>query len=115
MPRNMSFALTTEQIKNRTKTVTRRFGWLFLKPGDEVYAVEKSLGLKKGEKIVHLAHLRILSAQQEPLNNITYRECGYEGFPHYTPGQFINMLRNHYKKKIDSSELINRIEFEYID
>jgi len=27
MPRNMSFMLTTEQIKNRTKTVTRRLGW----------------------------------------------------------------------------------------
>jgi len=28
--------LTTAQIKNRTKTVTRRTGWAFLKPGDIV-------------------------------------------------------------------------------
>jgi len=34
MPRNISFALTTQQVRNRTKTVTRRAGWLFLKAGD---------------------------------------------------------------------------------
>lgn len=27
--RNMSFNLTTKQIRNRTKTVTRRTGWIF--------------------------------------------------------------------------------------
>jgi hypothetical protein len=30
----MSFALTTEQIRVQKKTVTRRLGWEFLKPGD---------------------------------------------------------------------------------
>lgn len=34
--RNMSFALTTKQIINRTKTITRRFGWWFLRPGDKI-------------------------------------------------------------------------------
>ena len=48
MARNMSFALTTEQFKARTKTVTRRFGWWFLKPGDVVRGVEKAMGLKPG-------------------------------------------------------------------
>lgn len=38
--RNMSFALTTPQILNRSKTVTRRAGWSFLKPGDIVCAVQ---------------------------------------------------------------------------
>lgn len=42
MPRNMSFALTTSQIRDRSKTVTRRFGWWFLVPGDQVWAVEVS-------------------------------------------------------------------------
>ena len=41
MPRNMSFMITKEQVRNRTKTVTRRLGWAFLKPGDIVNAVEK--------------------------------------------------------------------------
>ena len=33
--RNMSFALTTPQIMEGTKTVTRRVGWLRLKPGEK--------------------------------------------------------------------------------
>ena len=45
MPRNMSFMLTTEQVRNKTKTVTRRLGWWFLKPGEIVNAVEKGMGL----------------------------------------------------------------------
>ena len=47
--RNMSFAMTTEAVRNQTKTVTRRFGWWFLKPGDMVQPVEKAMGLRKGE------------------------------------------------------------------
>ena len=34
MARNMSFTLTTWQIREQTKTVTRRKGWQFLKPGE---------------------------------------------------------------------------------
>ncbi len=49
--RNMSFMLTTQQMQDRTKDVTRRVGWWFLKPGDVIMAVEKGMGLKKGEKI----------------------------------------------------------------
>ena len=52
MPRNMSFALTTKQIEDETKDVTRRNGWWFLKPGDQIWAVEKCMGLKKGEKVI---------------------------------------------------------------
>ena len=55
MPRNMSFALTTKQIEDETKDVTRRNGWWFLKPGDQIWAVEKCMGLKKGEGQAHQA------------------------------------------------------------
>ena len=50
MPRNMSFAMTTEQVRNQTKTVTRRQGWRFLNAGDILQPVVKGMGLKKGEK-----------------------------------------------------------------
>lgn len=73
MPRNMSFAMTTGQFKARTKTVTRRFGWWFLKPGDVVRGVEKAMGLKKGEKVKALSLIRIVAARPEPLNAITAR------------------------------------------
>lgn len=42
--RNMSFSLTTDQIRGRTKTVTRRLGWRFLQSGDQVQACVKSRG-----------------------------------------------------------------------
>ena len=36
MPRHMSFSMTTEAVRNRTKTVTRRLAWWDLKPGEHV-------------------------------------------------------------------------------
>lgn len=44
MPRNMSFSLTTQQMRDRTKTVTRRKGWEFLRTGDIVNACVKCMG-----------------------------------------------------------------------
>ena len=63
MPRNMSFAMTTDQFRNRTKDVTRRFGWWFLKPGDLVMGVEKAMGLQKGQQIVRLGLIEIVSTR----------------------------------------------------
>lgn len=110
--RNMSFFLTTNQIKKRSKTVTRRFGWWFLRPGDVVCAVEKGMGLKKGESIVRLATLRIVSNRGERLDAITKEDCVLEGFPELEPAEFVKMLVKHYG--VSSGAIINRIEFEYI-
>ena len=112
MPRNMSFALTTEQFKNRTKTVTRRFGWGFLRPGDVICGVEKAMGLRKGEKIKRLGMIRILSIRREPLHTITQEDLLREGFPDWEPEHFIHMICSHYgcHREVE----INRIEFEYI-
>lgn len=112
MPRNMSFMLTTEQVKNRTKTTTRRLGWWFLKPGDIVNAVEKAMGLKKGEKIKHIWQIRIKGTIPQTLNNIDRIDLRYEGFPDMTPAEFVAMFCKHNKCKPD--KVINRIEFEYI-
>lgn len=66
--RNMSFALTAEQIIQGTKTVTRRLGWLNLQPGDMIQPVNKCMGLKKGEKPIPLrGPLRVVSVRREPL------------------------------------------------
>jgi len=112
MPRNMSFAMTTDQIRAQDKTVTRRFGWWFLKPGDIVWGVEKAMGLKKGEQIKRLAKIRIVSTRAEPLDAITQDDVIKEGFPDWTPIHFINMLVQHYK--VEPSATVNRIEFEYV-
>jgi hypothetical protein len=68
MPRLMSFAHTTDQIRNRTKTVTRRNGWADLKPGELFWAVEKAMGLKPGEKVkrVHFRERETFDSSATP-------------------------------------------------
>jgi hypothetical protein len=69
--RRMSFALTTEQILNRSKTVTRRFGWDFLKPGDQVQPIRRGMGLKKGEKQELLGcPIEVVSIRKERIDAI---------------------------------------------
>lgn len=108
----MSFALTINQFKNKTKTVTRRFGWLFLRPGDIICGVEKAMGLKKGEKIKRLGMIRIISIRREPLHEITPSDCIKEGFPEMQPEDFIKMLCAN--SRCTRNDSVNRIEFEYI-
>ena len=105
--------MTTQQVRDRTKTVTRRLGWWFLKHGDRVRAVRKAMGLRKGEKTEHLAIIEVVSTQTEPLCFITKDDCVKEGFPDFEPRDFINMLCDHYNVHQDIT--VNRIEFKYID
>ena len=112
MPRNMSFMLTTEQVRNKTKTVTRRLGWWFLKAGDIVNAVEKGQGLKKGEKVKRIYQIRILRSGGEELTSIDKEECIKEGFPEMNPEEFVEMFCKHNKCK--PVDCVNRIEFEYL-
>lgn len=110
---NMSFMLTKEQVRNRTKTVTRRDGWWKLKPGDIVTMCEQCQGLKKGEKIVILGVMKVITAKPEILSLITQDDCAREGFPGMTPGEFVEMFcKTH--KGVRPTTPINRIEFEYI-
>lgn len=113
--RNMSFMLTTPQILNRTKTVTRRNGWRFLRPDDLVQGVNKSQGLKKGEHPVKLEVLRVLTTVFEPLCYIRNRpdDCVLEGFPEMTPDEFIRFYCKH--NKVNEWREVNRIHFAYVD
>lgn len=113
MPRNMSFAMTTPQFRARTKTVTRRFGWWFLKPGDIVMGVEKAMGLGKGGRIKRLGLIRVRTARAEPLDTITIVELVLEGFPQMTPAEFVEMMCAH--RRCEPNEPVNRIEFKYLD
>lgn len=112
MPRNMSFMLTTEQVRNQTKFITRRLGWNFLRPGDIVNAVEKCQGLKKDEKIKKICQIRIVSITNQPLYWISKWDLILEGFPKMSPGEFIEHFCKNMKCK--STDRVNRIEFEYL-
>jgi len=111
--RNMSFMLTTPQMYARTKDVTRRIGWWNLKPGDVVMAVEKGMGLKKGEKVRRIYPIRILSVREEELaTDLTKREIIREGFPDMDIAEFLDMFCTSHKCGYFAR--VNRIEFEEV-
>ncbi len=50
MPRLMSVALTTDQVRSRQKTVTRRAGWTMLRAGDQLTVCPKVRGRRAGSR-----------------------------------------------------------------
>lgn len=111
-PRLISFAMTTEQVRLRTKTVTRRLGWLDLKPGTILQAVEKAQGLKKGEKVKRLCLIRVKSVRRERLCKITRADVTREGFPGMLKHKFVEFFCEGHG--CEPGDTVTRIEFEYI-
>ena len=109
--RCMSFAATTEQIKNRTKTVTRRMGWKFLKRGDRLEAVEKYRGVLRSKR-KSLGQIIITSVRREKLNKVTYSDCVKEGFPDFSPYLFIEFFCK--MNRCQSSQRVTVIRFRYV-
>jgi hypothetical protein len=107
--RNMAFSLTYEQMMAETKDVTRRLGWARLLAGDQVMAVKKGMGLKRGEKVHRIYPITIVRCSWEPINYITPQDVIREGFPDMTVAQFIDFFCLTHKCKPDQQ--VNRIEF----
>lgn len=115
MPRNMSFMLTEGQIRDRSKTVTRRVGWRFLKPGQVLNACRKCMGLRKGEKVEVICQIRVVSVRREPLDYIRFEMEGTksEGFPLWSSRKFIDFFCETHR--CGGDEQVTRIEFEYLE
>ena len=120
--RNMSFQITVEQARAKTKDVTRRQHWDNLKPSDLIQQIVKGQGLKKGERVQKIHVIRILSVQREPVDDIVLRwyrdgkfEAAREGFPQWVGQEwrFVDMYCA--ANKCRSSDYCNRIEFEYVE
>jgi hypothetical protein len=109
----MSYSMTTEQYRNRTKTVTRRQGWDFLQPGEVFMGIEKGMGLKKGEKVVKLGPARVVAIERRLIWDIDQADCIAEGFPHLTPAEFVAMYCKH--NRVTPGDTCNRIVFEHLD
>lgn len=116
-PRNMSFAMTQRQIIDRWKTVTRRDGWLFVRPGDLLRPVDRVMGFRKGERPQPLLPERwlieVVAVRREPLEAITPDDVSREGFPGMTPAEFVTLYRRHGDKSKDRK--VARIEFNYVE
>ena len=111
--RNMSFSLTERQLLDGIKTVTRRIGWDFLKRGDRLRAVRKSMGLKRGEHPVVLGVIEVVMVSRERLCHIRQAEVCAEGFPRMTRKEFIQFFCRHMKCPADV--MVTRIEFRLVE
>lgn len=75
-------------------------------------AVEKAQGLKKGEKVVRIRKIRVVSVRRERLDAITPEDVRAEGFPGDSPEMFVNLFCMHNDTSPQTE--ITRIEFAYI-
>lgn len=118
--RNISFFLTTDQIRARTKTVTRRIGWENLRAGTVLRGIVKGQGLKAGEAVQPLCEIRVVSATREPLARLIddpaygAAEAALEGFPGWTGQQFVDFIcaKN---TGCFPERVLTRIQFEYVN
>lgn len=111
--RMMSFSMTQAAIADRSKTVTRRLAWLGLKPGTLLRAVNKSMGLRRGESPVELALIRVTDVRREQLEAITDDDVAREGYPKMSSEEFVARFCE--AMGCDPADVVTRIEFEYVD
>ena len=124
----MSVSFTEQAVVERRKTVTRRKGWLFLKPGDRLALCRKVMGRKKDEPLVRIAEAEVVSVRRESLA-LLYdafaeahcRECRYaneevarEGFPGMYPREFVERYFID-AQGMRADDLVTRIQWRYLD
>lgn len=112
MARLISFSMTAGAIRDRSKSVTRRLGWKSLRHGEELRAVLKGMGRKKGEPIIDLARIRVVSVRREALSDITDDDVALEGYPGHTSSWFVAKFCD--AMGCDEDTEVARIEFEYV-
>lgn len=110
--RRISFSLTKAQFLDGSKTVTRRIGWETLKPGAVLLAVEKAMGLRKGEKQVQLGALEVVSVRRERLDAIIPEDVIAEGFPEMSCADFVRFFAAGHGCADDAE--VTRIEFRRV-
>lgn len=113
----MSVAFTEQAVVERRKTVTRRKGWLFLKPGDHLTLVRKSMGRRRADgtldPLVRLAEVEVLDVRRERLSHVDVDgELAREGFPDMSATEFIT--RYFEPQRIHALDLVTRIEWRYL-
>ena len=121
MSRLMSVAFTEQAVRDRRKTVTRRKGWLFAKPGDRITLCRKVMGRKKGEPLERIVDVEIVSVRREPLLALTMdytygqHEVILEGFlGDLDPVDFVDRYFVDAQGMKPEDE-VTRIEWRYLD
>jgi len=114
----MSFAFTANQLQDRTKDVTYRLGWEWLKPGQLIQPVVRTPeeGLKAGERIRPIGGLiQVTKVSRLKLSELQgdlgVTEAAREGYPMLDGPGFAEMFCRHHNVKLDT--VVTRIEFVY--
>jgi hypothetical protein len=113
MPRLMSVSMTEDAVRRRAKTVTRRKGWAYLRPGDRLTLCRKVMGRKPGEPLVRIVDVQVVSVRREPLERITAEDVAREGFPGMSACEFIQRFFVD-AQGIQPGDEVTRIEWAYI-
>lgn len=121
----MSVSMTEQAVVERRKTVTRRRGWLMLKPGDQLTLCKKVQGRKPGEPLVRLAEVEVVGTRRESLAvlwdahlrtswwDYAVAEMEREGFPGMVPEDFVHRFFID-AQGMNVDDLVTRIEWRYL-
>ncbi|AGB27076.1 hypothetical protein Mycsm_06975 (plasmid) [Mycobacterium sp. JS623] len=107
----MSVALTTQAVRDRIKTQTRRDGWLRLQPGNQLALCPKYRGVRRADREL-ITIVDVVDVRREPLETISPADVAAEGFAEWTPAAFVEFFCNTHRGVQPSSE-ITRIEWTY--
>ena len=117
----MSVAFTEAAVRDRTKTVTRRKGWTFLKPGDRLTLCRKVMGRKPGEALERICDVEVVHVQRHALSDLltcdpqeAREEMALEGFPTVVPYEFVRRFFVE-AQGMDVGDFVTRIEWRYLD
>jgi hypothetical protein len=80
MARLLSVSYTTQAVRERRKTVTRRLGWGFVSVGDRLTLCAKVMGRKPGEPIDRITDVEVIGVRRERLDAITQDDVAREGY-----------------------------------
>ena len=124
MSRLMSVAFTEQAVVERRKTVTRRKGWLFVKPGDRLTLCRKVMGRKPGEPLVRIAEVEVVDVRRESLRRMLddpeygFDETAREGFNGTHPASWPSVFVERFfidAQGMKADDEVTRIEWRYLD
>lgn len=114
MSRLMSVSLTEDQVRARTKTVTRRLGWRSIHVGDRLTLCRKVMGRRNGEPLVRICDVEVIHISLVTVSTpVDDQEAAREGFPDWSWDEFVAFFCEH--MKCTPETVVRRIEWRYLE
>ncbi len=117
MTRLMAVSLTESQVRDRSKTVTRRMGWRNLRTGERLTLCRKVMGRRRAdghvEPLVRIVDVEVVEVGLERFDAIAPDEVAAEGFPEMTPAEFVEFFCGSHRGCTPDST-ITRIKWRYL-